>query len=94
MDTFSAPDGTVLVEFDLRQHLAGGIVREKQFFTAMNALDWKRYTGKNVIVRACGSDPLPPWVFMLVTSKLAPHVSALYYGDVRNPLLVYGKEAE
>ncbi|MFC1477036.1 DUF2480 family protein [candidate division KSB1 bacterium] len=88
MDTIVTGTGEELVEFNIRDYLESGILREKSFFEAMRTVDWSQYKGKKVLVRACGGDPVPPWAFMLVTSRLSPVVSGLYYGDVRDPVKI------
>lgn len=93
MDRVTAPDGTEYIEFNLKNYLDGGLIREDSFFKAMEEVDWTQCAGENVIVRSCGSDPMPPWTFMLATAKLIPHASNLYFGQVGNLVLINRKEA-
>ncbi|MFC1557526.1 DUF2480 family protein [candidate division KSB1 bacterium] len=92
MQEITTGDGLILVEFHLRDYLEGGILREHSFTSAMNSIEWSAYTGKHVLVKACGSDPLPPWSFMLVTARLIHFAASIYYGDSSDPFLIYRRE--
>lgn len=89
MDTVTTPDGLEVVEFDLTDYLEGGLLRETSFRSSMDSIDWKMYTKKDVLVRACGTGPLPPWAFMLVTAQLSQYANSIHYGRVQEPYLVY-----
>jgi len=91
METVTTAQGIEVVEFDLQNYLTGGILREDPFIEAMNQIDWSEYSGKNVLVRACGVGPLPPWSFMIVASHLSNFAESIYYGNISDPLLIYRK---
>ncbi len=92
METVKTRDGVDVVEFDLRNHIEDGILREEPFFAAMNNIEWQEFSGRSVLVKACGTGPLPPWAFMLVASKLVGYVDGLYYGNASDPVLIFSRE--
>ncbi len=74
-----------IVVFDLKPYLFMEMVlKEKDFRTALQSLDWTIYQHKLVAV-TCSSDAIIPiWAYMLVVSYLQPIASEVLFGDERS----------
>ena len=71
------------ISFDLKDYLYQGLVlREKDFRSAIDALDWTSYEGKHVAVFCSVDAIIPAWVYMLVTARLEPHAATINQGDL------------
>ncbi|GAA4465099.1 DUF2480 family protein [Nemorincola caseinilytica] len=70
-----------VVAFDLKPFLFREmILREKDYRTALQAVDWQQYTGKHVAV-FCSTDAIiPVWAYMLAASYLQPVASSVFHG--------------
>lgn len=77
--------------FDIRGLVEGNMFKETQFRKSLNSINLHEYSDKRVLIKACGGMPIPPWAFMLVTSKLLPVVKSIAYGDDCAPVVVYKK---
>lgn len=65
------PKSEEIITFDLKDYLFQGIVlKEKEFRTALKALDWTVYENKCVLVTCTADAILPIWSYMLVTTYL------------------------
>jgi hypothetical protein len=60
-----------IVSFDLKEHLFMGLIlKEKEFRSALQAIQWSDYNGK-IVALHCSADAIVPlWAYMLVTSNL------------------------
>ena len=66
------PEGEVL-PFDLKDYLFMGLIlQEKDFRTALDEHDWKKYEGKNLAVFCSADAIIPLWAYMLVVRHAAP----------------------
>ncbi|MCW3462412.1 DUF2480 family protein [Chitinophaga nivalis] len=75
------PQGEIVV-FDLKAHLfMGMILKEKDFRTAMQSLDWEQYRGKNVGLICSEDTVIPLWAYMLVMTNLQPVAAYAAFGD-------------
>lgn len=76
-----------LVIFDIKEYLFMGMVlKEKDFRTALQQLDWSAYTGKLVAV-TCSVDAIVPyWAYMLITAYLQPLAADIVFGDEKAAL--------
>ncbi|HVZ25812.1 MAG TPA: DUF2480 family protein [Sediminibacterium sp.] len=70
-----------IVLFDLKDFLFMGLIlKEKDFRTALQELDWTGYQDKIVAI-TCSTDAIiPVWAYMLVAAYLQPRVKALGIG--------------
>ncbi|MDZ4724104.1 MAG: DUF2480 family protein [candidate division Zixibacteria bacterium] len=73
---------------DPKDFLTDGIFREDDFIAKVNELEWSKFDGKMVLVRGC-STIMPPWVYMLLTSKLMPFAKSIRYGNEHDNLVVH-----
>ena len=75
------PKGEIAV-FDLKDHLFMGLIlKEKDFRTALQNLDWEQYKDKNVAVTCSVDAIIPVWAYMLVASYLQPVAKEIIFGD-------------
>jgi hypothetical protein len=75
------PKGEVGV-FDMKDHLFMGLIlKEKDFRTALQNLDWEQYRDKNVAVTCSADAIIPVWAYMLVASYLQPVAKEIVFGD-------------
>jgi hypothetical protein len=75
------PKGEIAV-FDLKDYLFRGLIlREKDFRTALQELDWEQYSNKNVAITCSADAIIPRWAFMLVATYLQPIAKEIVFGD-------------
>ena len=71
------------------QFTEGGIFRQDDFVRKIDEHDWTLFKGKKVLVRGCGSMIIPPWAYMLITSRLAPYAKSIRYGNEHDHIVVF-----
>ena len=85
------PKGETAV-FDLKDHLFMGLIlKEKDFRTALQTLDWEQFRNKNVAITCSVDAIIPMWAYMLVASYLNPVAKEVVFGEeksILNTLLV------
>lgn len=75
------PKGEIGV-FDMKNHLFMGLIlKEKDFRTALQNLDWEQFRDKNVAVTCSADAIIPVWAYMLVASYLQPVAKDIIFGD-------------
>ncbi len=75
------PKGEIGV-FDMKDHLFMGLIlKEKDFRTALQNLDWEQFRDKNVAVTCSADAIIPVWAYMLVASYLQPVAKEIVFGD-------------
>ena len=75
------PKGETAV-FDLKDHLFMGLIlKEKDFRTALQTLDWEQFRDKNVAITCSVDAIIPMWAYMLVASYLSPIAKEVVFGD-------------
>lgn len=75
------PKGEIGV-FDMKDHLFMGLIlKEKDFRTALQNLDWEQFRDKNVAVTCSADAIIPVWAYMLVASYLQPVAKEIIFGD-------------
>ena len=57
------------------------ILKEKDFRSALNEIDWSQYQGKNLAVHCSTDAIIPVWAWMLVVSKAEPFCNQVYLGN-------------
>lgn len=76
-----------VVVFDLKPHLFMELIlKEKEFRTALQSLDWEPYRGKIVAVTCTADAVIPMWAYMLVASYLQPVATDVVFGDEKEAL--------
>lgn len=80
------PKGETAV-FDLKDHLFMGLIlKEKDFRTALQTLDWEQFRDKNVAITCSVDAIIPMWAYMLVASYLSPVAKEVLFGEEKNIL--------
>jgi len=70
-----------ILAFDLKDYLFMGLIlKEKNFRTALQQIDWSAYKDKCVAIYCSADAIIPLWAYMLVTSYLQPQASQLFSG--------------
>ncbi len=70
-----------IVVFDLKDYLYMELIlKEKDFRTALKALDWSQYQAKIVLVICSNDAIIPVWAYMLVSAYLTPVAHDVYQG--------------
>lgn len=85
-------ESSVLLEFDIHDFLTNGILKEKDFREKLDAYDWSQYDGKKVMIKGCGSTPIPTWAYMIVTAYLVQHAEKIMYGEPCAATPIYRKD--
>ncbi|MEQ9423059.1 MAG: DUF2480 family protein [Cyclobacteriaceae bacterium] len=71
------------VVIDLKDNLFQGLIlREKDFREFAKDHDWQQYKDKFVGITCSADAIIPTWAYMLVTTKLEPFASAIFYGGL------------
>ncbi|HTI11398.1 MAG TPA: DUF2480 family protein [Puia sp.] len=71
-----------IVLFDLKPLLFREmILKEKEFRTGLQEIDWTAYQGKIVAVTCTVDTIIPHWAYMLVAVYLQPHAKDIVLGD-------------
>jgi len=66
-------------------------LRTKYVEGQIEALDEKQYADERVIIKGCGSIPIPDAAYVAITQKLMPVVKSLMYGEACSAVPVYKK---
>lgn len=79
------PDENDVIKFDIVPFLIEDfLLQEKAFRSAMSAIDWTQFRGKDVVI-LCSNDAIVPlWGYVLISSLLAPHAAIVVYGTTGN----------
>jgi hypothetical protein len=73
---------------DPKEFIAGDMFREDEFLSRAEQFDWPKFQGKMVLVRGC-STMVPPWIYMLITSKLSPFAKSIRYGNEHDNVVIF-----
>ncbi|MBC8197518.1 MAG: DUF2480 family protein [Candidatus Marinimicrobia bacterium] len=84
--------GVNLETIRLDDFLSDGLIREKPFRKMVNDFDWSIYKNKKVIIKGCGSVPIPTWAYLIIASKLVSVVSQIFYGEPCSAIKIYSKD--
>jgi hypothetical protein len=75
------PKGETAI-FDLKDYLFRGLIlKEKDFRTALQELNWEQYRDKNVAITCSADAIIPRWAFMLAATYLQPTAKEIVFGD-------------
>jgi len=70
--------------------ISGGMFREKDFREAIKKVDWAQYQDKSVLIQGCATI-LPIWAYLAIMAELVPYAKSVSYGELTNPIPVFGK---
>jgi len=69
--------------------LTENIFFEDKFIEKVENFDWDKFQNKKVLVRGCSSSLIPPWAYMVITSKLMKKAHSIRYGNEHDNIVVY-----
>lgn len=69
--------------------LTENIFFEDKFLETVENYDWGKFQNKKVLVRGCGSAVIPPWAYMVITSKLMIYAKSIRFGNEHDNIVVY-----
>lgn len=73
---------TDIVVFDIKPYLFMELIlKEKDFRTSLNSIDWSIYQDKIVGIFCSADAIIPMWANMLIVANLTPFARAIYFGD-------------
>lgn len=76
-------DDSLIAAFDLKPFLFREmILKEKDYRTQLQSLDWNEYTGKHVALYCSTDAIIPVWAYMLAASYLQPIAASVYFGNI------------
>jgi hypothetical protein len=76
------PAASAMASFDLKDFLFMGLIlKEKDFRTALQNLDWSVFEGKAVALHNSADAIIPAWAYMLVAAQLQPVAASVFLGD-------------
>jgi hypothetical protein len=85
LETFYPKDEIML--FDLQPHLYMGLIlKEKEFRTALQNIDWTVYQDKIVAITCSTEAIIPVWAYMLLASYLEPIAKDIILGDEKKAI--------
>ena len=79
---------------DPRDFLNGEAFTEKRFLARTGENDWSAYFDKQILVRGCESVIVPPWAYMLIALRLAPHAKTIRFGNEHDNIVIYRKSRD
>ncbi len=53
----------------------------KQITEAIKAINEAEYSGKRIVVKGCGEEPIPAEAYLEITKKLQPVAKSIMYGE-------------
>jgi hypothetical protein len=69
--------------------LTNGAFFEDKFLLKADDYDWSRFHGRSVLVRGCDSALIPPWAYMLITSRLVGIAKSIRFGNEHDNIVVF-----
>jgi hypothetical protein len=85
--------GVNLETIRIDDFLSDGLIREKPFRKMVNEFDWSIYKNKKVIIKGCGSVPIPTWAYLIIVSKLVLNASQILYGEPCSAIKIYSHDS-
>ena len=68
-------------------------LKRQAFLQILSNIDWKNvYTGAQVMLKGCNTDPLSAWAHVQITQHLLPYVASLMYGEPCSAVPIYKKK--
>jgi hypothetical protein len=74
---------------DPQTFLKDGMFRQDDFLSALSDHDWSAYAGMKVLVRGCGSEPIPPWAYMAIAARLTGIADSIRYGNEHDHVVIW-----
>jgi hypothetical protein len=77
---------------DPADFLTDGAFFEDKFVENIDRHDWNSYKDTQVLVRGCTSAIIPPWAYMILTSRLSPVAKSVRFGNEHDNIVVYRRK--
>ena len=71
----------MMEKIELDDFLTGGILKEKDFRSKIQQIDWNIYKDKKVLIKGCTSVPVPIWSYLIITAKLSQNAKQILFGE-------------
>ena len=81
--------GNKIITINFEDYLSDGILKEKNFRSKINTIDWTKYSNKNILVKGCASSPIPTWAYMILVAKLTPYANKILFGELCSAYEIY-----
>lgn len=78
-------------KIELDDFLVNGVLKEKDFRTKVEDINWDRYLDQKVLIKGCTSAPVPIWSYLIITAKLTDVAKIVYYGEPCSAVEIYKK---
>jgi hypothetical protein len=69
--------------------LTDNLFFEDKFIEKVEKYDWDKFQNKKVLVRGCDSALIPPWAYMIITSRLINLAQSIRFGNEHDNIVVY-----
>ena len=66
-------------KIELDDFLVNGVLKEKDFRTKVEDINWDKYLDQKVLIKGCTSAPVPIWSYLIITAKLTDVAKIVYY---------------
>ena len=64
------------------------ILIEKNFRKKIKEHNWDDYKDQNILVKGCSQYIIPTWAYLIIIAKVLKIAKNIYYGDVKNPVMI------
>ena len=69
--------------------LTDGAFLEDGFIEKAGRYNWEHFRNRQVLVRGCASTLIPPWAYMLITSRLVGIARSIRFGNEHDNIVVF-----
>ena len=77
---------------ELDDFLTDGVLKEKDFRSKIELIDWNTYKDKKVLIKGCTAVPVPTWSYLIITAKLTLIAKEVYFGEPCSAVQIYKNE--
>tara|TARA_B100000959_G_C14855285_1_gene571893 strand:+ start:110 stop:382 length:273 start_codon:yes stop_codon:yes gene_type:complete len=78
----------------LDDFLTDGLLKEVNFRTKINAIDWATYKNKKVMIKGCSTVPIPTWSYLIITAHLVDYAQQILYGEPCSAIKIFERKKE
>lgn len=64
----------------------------ESFRQGLEKVEWERYRDKFVLVKGCGTMPIPAWAFMYATVRLMGVAKVIAHGEPHTATVIWRKQ--
>jgi len=75
----------------LDDYMNDGIIKENDFRSKVDTIDWSLYKNKKVMIKGCTSSPVPTWSYLIITAQLALYAEQILYGEPCSAVSIFKK---